>query len=132
MANLPSNIITIPTKKIDITGITNILEKYLEYKNITEQSKIERERIQAQRDIIVTELKTKRELILDYFEKRFDERKNSLNKLYDMLDKGFDSRDEKLIYYAISGILGIIKENPLGDLETLKKNMLNHDYVIDL
>lgn len=132
MANLPSKITPILTRTIDITGITGIIEKYIEYKKTIEQARTERELIQAKRDILVSEMRMRRELILDYFEKRFCERKMALNKFFSMLDEGVNSKDERLLHIALTGIVGIIRENPLGDFETFKRNMLQENYVIEL
>ena len=109
-----------------------VLHEYFDYKKTIEQHESYRQTIEAKRDIVLTTLEYQREIILTYFEKRFSERREALGKLFTLLSSATDSKDDKQLDVALAGIMGILKENPLGDFESFKKHMLESDYEVEL
>ena len=67
-----------------------------------------------------------------YFERRFSERKEALQNFFLLLTEAVTSKDDKQLEVALAGILGIIKDNPLGDFKVFRENMLNSDYEIEI
>ncbi len=109
-----------------------VLLEYFEYKKTLDAQKTTRKAIQAKRDIAIKSIEAQKEILLDYFNKRFSERKDSLDKFFDVLDNAIKEKDDKQLDVALSGILGILKDNPLGDFQTFKENMLMPNYKIEL
>ncbi len=109
-----------------------VLSDYLEYRNTVEQNVTAREEIKAKRDVAIEVIRAQEKIILEYFEKRFKERKDALQNFFQLLWKAVESKDEIQLDVALTGILGVIKDNPLGDFENFKKNMLKSDYKIEL
>lgn len=85
----------------------------------------EREAIWARREVLVTALNNEKELLLSYFDRRFSERENALSAFYDLLHKAVDSGNSEVLQAALAGILGVLKDSPLSDLESFRKAMLD-------
>jgi len=109
-----------------------VLHEYFEYQKTLDEQRTTRENIKAKRDIAIKSIEAQKEILLDYFNKRFSERKDSLNKFFTVLDNAIKEKDDKQLDVALAGILGILKDNPLGDFQTFKENMLMPDYKIEL
>ncbi|MBA4251988.1 MAG: hypothetical protein C0425_10020 [Chlorobiaceae bacterium] len=109
-----------------------VLHEYFEYQKTLDEQKTAREHINAKRDIAIKSIEAQKEILLDYFNKRFNERKDSLEKFFTLLDNSIKEKDDKQLDVALAGILGILKDNPLGDFQTFKENMLMPNYKIEL
>ena len=71
--------------------------------------------------MLVTALNNEKEVLLDYFEKRFAERREAFEQFYDLLHTAVETGDPIQLQASLAGILGIIKENPLGDLVAFRQ-----------
>lgn len=109
-----------------------VLHEYFEYQKTLDEQRTTRELISAKRDIAIKSIEAQKEILLDYFNKRFSERKDSLDKFFDVLANAIKEKDDKQLDVALAGILGILKDNPLGDFQTFKENMLMPNYNIEL
>jgi capsid protein len=98
-----------------------VIREYVNYRRIVEEQKTERERIISERDRAVKALEAEKEVILDYFERRFKERKDVLSGLFDILHQGIVNKNDNVIDKALEGIVGIVKDNPLKDFETFRQ-----------
>ena len=92
----------------------------------------QREYIRAHRDVLVTALNNQKNCLLTYFEQRFAERREALEQFYGLLHSAIESSDTTQLQASLVGILGVIKDNPLGDLVEFRQKWTNPDYVIDL
>lgn len=109
-----------------------IIAAAVEYMRIHQAERTRREYIWAQRDALVTALNNERDCILAYFEHRFAERRSALEEFYALLRASVDSGDTAQLQAALAGILGVIQENPLGDLEKFRENWADPDFTIEL
>lgn len=119
-----------------VGGVANfalpIIMEVLEHLNTREEERTKREIIWSKRDVLVTALNNEKDVMLAYFEHRFKERHGVLEQYYYLLQRAVDTSNDKALQGALSGILGIIQENPLSDFAEFKKNMSNPDFVIEL
>ena len=67
-----------------------------------------------------------------YFEKRFAERRETLQEFYEVLHHAVETRNEHQLDSSIAGILGVIRENPLLDYAEFKGAFEDQDTVIEL
>ena len=109
-----------------------ILSVAIEFMKIHQAEETQREYIRARRDALVTALNNERDLLLDYFDRRFNERRSALEEFFSLLHHAVDSGNIDELQAALTGILGILKDNPLGDLAEFRGNWSNPDYSIDL
>ena len=109
-----------------------IIAAAVEYMRIHEEERTRREYIWARRDTLVTALNNERDCILAYFEHRFAERRSALEEFYALLRASVNDGDAARLQAALAGILGVIQENPLGDLEKFRENWADPDFTIEL
>ena len=110
----------------------DVIAAAVDYLKDRESEVTQREYIRAHRDVLVTALNNEKEVLLDYFEKRFAERREALEQFYDLLHTAVETGDPIQLQASLAGILGIIKENPLGDLVAFRQKWDDPKYVIDL
>ena len=109
-----------------------IIKAALEFLKEQDANETEREYIRAHRDLLMTALNNERDLILAYFDHCFAERRVALEELFELMHKAVDRQNTDELQAALTGILGIIKDNPLGDLAEFRNNWENPGYSIDL
>ena len=86
-----------------------------------QEEETKQQAIIANRDILIARLTAEKEAILAYFSHRFAERRAALDEFFELLRHDVDSDDNHQLNVALAGILGIIQDNPLADLEPLTK-----------
>lgn len=118
--------------KVGELAAIEIIRAAVEYMRIHESEQTRREYIWARRDALVTALDNERDCILAYFERRFAERRSALEEFYALLRESVDSGDTTRLQAALAGILGVIQENPLGDLEKFRENWADPNFTIEL
>ena len=126
------NDMTIFSAPMGSQAAMGIISAAVEYMRIHESEQTRREYIRAQRDILVTALNNQQEFILAYFEHRFAERRSALEEFYALLRESVDGGDTARLQAALAGILGVIQENPLGDLEKFRENWADPNFTIEL
>ena len=97
-----------------------VLKEYVAWQKTAEEQKTERERIIAKRDVAVHAIEAERDTLLEYFRLRFAERKHALEGMFGVLHKAVEEKNDKAMDAALSGILEVVKDNPLKDFETFK------------
>ena len=99
---------------------------------VKEHEETRREYIRANRDVLVTALNNERDCILAYFEHRFAERRSALEEFYALLRSSVESGDINQMQTSLTGILGIIKDNPLDDLVEFSRKWRDPGFRIEL
>ena len=113
-------------------AIPSTIEGISAYFRTLEEEETKRQAIAANRDVLVARINAERDAILAYFGHRFAERRAALDELFVTLRHATASGDNEQLVVALTGILGIIQENPLDDFETFKRKLQNSDYVIEI
>ena len=108
-----------------LSGLTEVVSAWKDFKTTQEQQKTIRTQIMANRDIAVTSIKEQAQLIRFALEKQFGERANNFSELFKQLDKGFENGDDKRIDVALNGIVELSKISPLADAVKLVQQQLN-------
>jgi hypothetical protein len=109
-----------------------IISAVVEYLRVREVEATRRAEIAAKRDVLLHAITSERDLILQYFERHFAERKDALQQLYGLLHSGVAEHNPANVDAALTGILGILRDNPLQDLATFRKHMSNPDFTLEL
>ncbi len=100
-----------------LSGFNKLINAYKDNHRITEEQRTARMAIQAERDFNIEKIKAQKEIMLDYFDKVFKERKDNYSKLFKALDKGIESGNMQLVSEMAGAIVAMAKETPLKDLE---------------
>ncbi len=118
--------------KVGEKVITEVAKSFFDYLKTKEQERTKRESIIAKRDVLTAEINAKKELLSEIFKGIFDERQNSINKLFDVLDKGIEKGDSHIIDGALNGILTIIQTSPFANFKEFDTKMKDKNFVLDL
>ena len=108
------------------------IEAIAEYLKAEQCEETKRRLIDANRDIIITALKSEQGALLAYFSHAFSERSMALGGFFDLLHQAAENNNSEQLTTALSGILGIIQKSPLDGLESFKRNMEKPGYQIVL
>ena len=92
----------------------------------------QREYIRAHRELLVTALNHQRDCLLAYFEQRFAERREALEQFYTLLRSAVEEDDTTQLHASLTGILGIITDNPLSDLAEFRRTWDDPEFRISL
>ena len=96
-----------PSGRIDSMLLSPLLESISNCIEVLSQGTTERELIKARRNTICTMLHSKKELMVEYFNKRYGER----NKLYDgyfsLIEKALESGNDEVIKLALESLLQV-------------------------
>ena len=118
--------------QIDVGDALTVIKEVISAYNTHNAEQTKREEIWAKRDVLILALNSEKELLLTYFEHRFAERKASLEQFYKLLHKSVESGNEIQLQTALTGIVGIIQENPLSDFAEFRKNRANPGFKFEL
>ncbi len=132
MSNPAQHIIRYAARQVPALDAIAVITTFTETLQIIQTEETKRAQIAAQRDVLIKALESERQVMLAYFEQRFAERRQALDRFFHLLDYGVTHHDTASIDAALTGILGIIQDNPLRDFETFKKCMARPDFVIEL
>lgn len=99
--------------------LSELIGAYREYNRIKEEECTKRECIRAQRDVALCRIKAQKKILQQYLQETFKERARTFNKMFDMLDQGLASGDDKAIGLAMTVIVKQIETNPLSGIREL-------------
>ncbi len=112
--------------------LNDLVEAWTQYKQIAEEEKTKRCEIEAWEKITLAEIKTKRDFLIGYLDRSFDERGTNLRSLLEAVDRAILSDDERLLSLALQAIVELVKSNPfqdLADLSTVKAALDDPDHL---
>lgn len=109
-----------------------LIIEFVGYFNKIEEEKTKRAQIAAKRDALIHAIQSEATIILNYFAQRFAERRDALDRLFQLLENGLSEMDIKSIDTALAGILAILQDSPLKDLEQFKRAWENPNFIIEL
>ena len=113
-------------------AIPSTIEGIASYFRALEEEETKRQAIAANHDVLVARINAERDAILAYFGHRFAERHAALDEFFELLRHATANGDNNQLTAALTGILGIIQQNPLDDFETFKRNFQDPNYVVEI
>ena len=116
---------TKPSPMMALTGLNMIVDAYKDYKKTVEIETTKRAYIKADKEKFIAKIDAQKELIINYFEYMFSERKDNFKKLFETLDKGISASNNTLIEQALSSIITIAKDSPLKGIKQLVSDFKN-------
>ena len=119
-------------KAIDVADTLTIFREAIAYYKTRQVEQTKREEIWSKRDVLILALNNEKDILLSYFEQRFAERRVALEQFYNLLHSSVDSGNETQLQTALTGILGVIQENPLSDFAEFRKSMTNPNFKLEL
>ncbi len=116
-----------PTPQQAFDGLTMLFETAKENHKISQIEQTKRANINAIKEFEIEKIRAQKEVLKDYFEKTFSERRTNFDALFERLDKGIESGNLQLIQLALSVIVDIAKDSPLKQIEKLRSDFHNPD-----
>ncbi|PIQ08219.1 MAG: hypothetical protein COW71_13105 [Ignavibacteriales bacterium CG18_big_fil_WC_8_21_14_2_50_31_20] len=124
------------SKKIPGINFLSVVEEVTsaikEYSIIVQEEKTKRVAIKSQRDYLIEEIKSKKEIILTYLEKSYDERASILKKQFEIVDKAIDSNNIEMLQVGLGAVIKVLENSPLSDFNEFKSLYDNPNKQIDI
>ena len=115
-----------------VQSLNDIVQAWTEYLKIAEEEKTKRREIEAWEKMTLAEIKAKRDFLVGYLERSFDERAQNFQSLFQAVDQAMSSGDNQQLGLALHAIVELAKSSPfkdLADLSTVKAALDNPDHV---
>lgn len=103
-----------------ITGFSDIVKEAIDTIKFCEEQETERTKILAQRDAYIRKIEAEKEVLLDYLERSFDERKENFRKFFEMADKAIASGNNEQLAMVLDGVNNLAASSPFKDLADIK------------
>ena len=128
---------------LEATDALKVLEicadKYVKYITDTTKFIAEQEtkqvKIRAKRDVAIAKIDKVTNLLKDYLDKTFDERKTIFNKQFEVVDEALRRGDNKMLQNGLTSINQLAAQSPfrdLSDFDEFQKALMDDDYVFDI
>lgn len=121
-------------KGVSLVEAANVLSSLAEIKkHQAEIKKTEAEikKLEVKENLLVTEMEKKYELYHKVFNTIFSERSASINKSFDIIDKGLKEGDKDLIFMGLNALSTVVASSPFANLSELS-NLLESGNSIEL
>lgn len=117
-----------------LESFNNLVNMAGDVTKFTEVQKTKRKTIEAQRDIIVSNIQSQKEIILSYLEKSFDERKENFSKFFAVVDHAIANNNMEQLAMGMNAINNLAASSPFKDLasiESTQKALTNSNHMWD-
>jgi hypothetical protein len=114
--------------------IREIKDACLRAKEVTEREETKRSEIEAWEKINLTEIRAKKEILLEYLDRSFDERKKNFEELFKALDKTMEKENLEAMAVVVTNIVDLAKTSPFKDLSnvsTMRGMLKNKDHKVE-
>lgn len=116
-----------------VTSLQSLYQSFNTYRSLREQEKTKRVAIEQEAKVAIEHIRAETEVIKDYFEKTYKERRQNFDQLFALLDKALDKGDEAAMQATLSGIIEITRQSPLRDAVNVLDQIRSKDVkVIDI
>ncbi|HBG3821692.1 TPA: hypothetical protein KQC85_003134 [Clostridioides difficile] len=105
-----------------------VVESKLDYEKTKEEETTKRLAIEKATEIHLAKIKSNKETVENISKAIFSERKNVIDKSFDVLERALDEDKDAVAIAAMNGISDIVKESPLKDFDSIS-NALQNDNV---
>ncbi|MET1180555.1 hypothetical protein ABG775_21700 [Peribacillus simplex] len=116
---------------IPTTDVLNFFNKLTDAYTEAKVTKREIAKIQAQKEVLLTEIEKRYELYHKVFDHIFDERKVAIAKSFEIIDKGLNEGDKDLISKGMHGLSKVVSSSPFANIEQLSK-MIEGNRIIEI
>jgi hypothetical protein len=79
--------------------------------------------IGAKRDLLIAEVTRRYELYQSVFDSIFAERKDTVDKHFELVERGIATNNKELIVHGLQGISTIVASSPFANIQELSKLM---------
>lgn len=87
--------------------------------------------IEAKKEILITEIKERYSLYHEVFNKIFDQRSQSIEKFFEVIDQGLKKDNNDLVSSGLKSLSDLVSKSPFSDLNELKA-LLESNKIIEI
>lgn len=113
---LPKNMPIKVTPVDAVSAISDLLSAYKE----NEITKREIAAINAKKEIMITDIKERYKFYRFVFENVFDERRQHMDKCFEIIDKGISDNNENLVSMGLENLSKVVSSSPIAEAMALK------------
>jgi hypothetical protein len=99
--------------------LQEVVTAYTDYLKIAEEEKTKRRQIEADEKVMLAAIKAKRDFLITYLEKSFDERAKNFQALFDVVDHAIDTGNNQQLALGLDTITKLAQSSPFKDLANL-------------
>ena len=88
-------------------------------------------RIEAEKEIILSQIQKKYDAFYFVFDKIFEERREAIKKTFEIIDRGMKENDRELIGMGLQNLSKIVSSSPFANLNQLSQ-MLEEGKIIEI
>jgi hypothetical protein len=101
--------------------LNDIVRAWTDYLQIVEEEKTKRSEIDAWGKVTIAEIEAKREFLIGYLDRSFDERAINFQSLFEAVDRAISSGDDRQLGITLNAIVDLAQSNPFKELADLSK-----------
>lgn len=105
-----------------------VVESKRDYEKTKEEEATKRLAIEKATEIHLAKIKSNKETVENISKAIFNERKNAIDKSFEVLERALDEDKDAVAIAAMNGISDIVKESPLKDFDSIS-NALQNDNI---
>lgn len=113
------------------SSLLSSLSEIQKHRADIKKSEFDIKKLEVQERLIIGEMEQKYELYNKVFTTIFKERSESINKTFDIIDRGIKENDKDLISMGLNGLSTIVSSSPFSNLNELS-NLLESGGKIEL
>lgn len=109
-----------------LNAFNQLINLTRELKHIHETESTKRDKLRTYRETEVLRIKESEKALRDYFDRIFEERRETHQRLFNSLDRALESGDVAAIQTVVGGIVEVARTSPLvnvGNLGELRRAM---------
>lgn len=109
--------VPVPIRGLDAMALaTNVIDRVGEWVQLAQTETTKRADIAAWEQTTVEEIRAKRDVLITYLDRSFDERAENFRRLFDSLDAAIADRSEK-VSEVLGAITALAMKGPFADLK---------------
>lgn len=132
--NLIKNYSNVLAKNADKIPIANALDTFSKLVDLHKEhlvTKREIHKIDATKELLLEEMRNRYSFYRDIMNEVFEERKENINKLFEIVEKGLENNNNEIVLKSLESIGDIISSSPLANIKSIS-DLLNSNTSIEL
>lgn len=100
-----------------LQAINAILGACKDYQRVRQEEETKRAGIQAQKEVVLENLRSQKAVILHYLDRAFDERRQNFESFFNSLDRTLEMGDVAQTSAVLESIVSLAKTSPFKDVK---------------
>jgi hypothetical protein len=120
---LRGEIVNVAGKYLPNADVLSFFNNLIEAFREDRQTQREIADIDARRQVLIAEISRRYDFYQGVFDKVFAERKDAVDRHFDLVERGIQANNKELIVHGLQGISAIVSTSPFANVQELAKLM---------